>query len=415
MIFPERMQTQIIANLLVGSEQEKFRPGNFTEPWRSVYRALTPIPIGERQRALVQALSSDPDRDARIRVIVETLPGAVGQAFPSLEEIAGNLQPIEWVWEGWIPRGMISMLGGAPAAGKSYVALDLARRIIFGESFPDGSPVMNPKANVIYVDAEVVPQLTNERAVVWDMDRSKLFLMLPEDTFLIDLSRPEDRGRLIEMAYSLQPELIIVDSVGSVTSRGENAVEDVREMMGFLNGIASEFKCGMLLNHHLRKRSPLAIMDLVTLDDLRGSSHLVAMARTVLALSIIRQSEELDRNGPRRLEVIKTNLSKYPEPVGLTFEPLHPDGKYPYLLYGDAPEPYRESSKSEQCQEWLTELLKAEGPLKPKEIVEIGEEEGFSRATIYRARNELEGKVRNTTGNKSPDNQWELCEGEMDQ
>ena len=48
----------------------------------------------------------------------------------------------------------------------SYLALDLVRRIIADEPFPDGVPQPLPGANVIYVDAESVPQIISERAGV---------------------------------------------------------------------------------------------------------------------------------------------------------------------------------------------------------------------------------------------------------
>ena len=73
---------------------------------------------------------------------------------------------------------MLTLFGAAPGAGKSLVALDLARRIIAGEPFPDGAPVPNPGSNVLIVDAEGAPALLNQRAEAWRMDRRRLFLRL---------------------------------------------------------------------------------------------------------------------------------------------------------------------------------------------------------------------------------------------
>ena len=46
---------------------------------------------------------------------------------------------VEWVWNGYIPAGMISLLDGDPGLGKSTFTLDLAARISTGRAMPDGS------------------------------------------------------------------------------------------------------------------------------------------------------------------------------------------------------------------------------------------------------------------------------------
>jgi len=154
-------------------------------------------------------------------------------------------------------------------------------------------------------------------------------------------------------------------------------------------------------------------MDLVTADDFRGSSHSIAMARSVLALSIIQDGAEPDRNGPRRLEVVKTNLCRYPKALGVWFEDSHeldegqcsheleiPDcsgtglgeggdcggigggpsvssGSHsvPVVRYGDAPEAYREPAQAEACAAWLVEVLEEAGvPVRPWDVVALGKE-----------------------------------------
>ena len=87
---------------------------------------------------------------------------------------------------------------------------------------------------MIYVDAEMVPQILNERAQNYGMDRSKLFVMLPEPGEMIDLGQLRYQDRLAEMTAVLNPELIIIDSLSSIHSSGQNNVEDVRSLIGYL-------------------------------------------------------------------------------------------------------------------------------------------------------------------------------------
>ncbi|MBN1139727.1 MAG: hypothetical protein JXM73_24355 [Anaerolineae bacterium] len=81
------------------------------------------------------------------------------------------------------------------------------------------------------------------------------------------------------------------------------------------------------------------------------------------------------------------------------------------MRYGDAPRPFREPTQAEACAAWLLDLLEEAGePVKPKDVVALGKEAGFSQGVIYRARKDLEGTVVNTEGKRSPNNRWALGE-----
>ncbi len=56
------------------------------------------------------------------------------------------------------------------------------------------------------------------------------------------------------------------------------------------------------------------------MHDLRGSGHLVAMARSILGMELLKTGGVDDPNGPRLLKVLKTNLGKYPKPLSVEFE-----------------------------------------------------------------------------------------------
>jgi hypothetical protein len=403
-----RLQIQAIADHLAGLTQPDLPPSHFSPPWHAIYQALLAAPPDASHQALLQALADRADRDTLIDLIFAAVPGE-RLDFPSLHQVAPTLPPIRWLWPAWIPRGLLSLLGSVPGGGKSYLALDLARRIIGDLPFPDGAPVPTPGANVIYVDAEDVPQVTKQRAEAWDMDTTCLYLMTPQQRPYIDFSRPPDRDRLAEMAYRLQPALVVVDSLSTISSKGENNVEDVREVLSFLNKLAQDFQCALLLVHHLRKRGLPAFTDPLTVDDFRGSTHIIAIARSVLGLSVIQTGPEPDRNGPRRLEIVKTNLGCYPPPLGVEFLPQHPAGAL--LQYGPPPQPYRAPTRLELCQTWLLDTLRQEGaPLAPADLLELAREAGYSRTTFYDARAALGDQIRDTKGRRRRGNKWELAQ-----
>lgn len=323
--------------------------------------------------------------------------------YPSLDELAGNLPPVAWLWPGWIPRGMITLLCAAPGAGKSFLALDLAHRLIAGRPFPDGALPAVAGANVIYVDAEGAPEIINERALAWGTDRRHLFLLLAEPGRDLDLNAPADQDRLLAMTAALRPALIVVDSLGSAGHGRENQVAAVGALFGFLHRIAVQAGCGLLLIHHLRKNGLLAGAAIAG-SDVRGSGHIVSLARSVLGLSLVQSGLAPEVNGPRRLQILKTNLGPYPAPLGITFTPLPPAGVV--LTYGPPPDSRHLRSQIELCAEWLLEKLNQGQPLSPGALEYPAHEAGFSRATLFRARYLLGDQVVDTLGRHHPFNAW---------
>jgi archaellum biogenesis ATPase FlaH len=425
------MQVQAIADRLAGilvNERLVRKAKHFAEPWKTIWEAMEKadhdfIPImgdepDPKHDAMLKALENVPDREKVLAEIMFATPGGkVGGKYQSLADLSGELLPIEWLWPGWIPLGMITLLGAAPGVGKSNLCLELARRVIHGEKFPDGKACSKPRSNVLYVDAENVPQIINQRAVSWDMDRTRLYLMHPDLDEILDFSQPKYRDRLTEMIAQLEPGLVIVDSLGSISSKGENSVEDVRALMSFLNMLAREYECGMVIIHHLRKHSSmqLQLFD-ISLDDFRGSSHIVAMARSVIGVSIVQTNSQADRNGPRRVEIVKTNLGPYPEALGFVLKDGVGGG---VVLCWDAkaPETYKEPTQRDECKEWLEDFLKEmmEGkPVKPKEVIKAAVDEGFSRALVFQAKKELQAHIKNTEGRKKTGNCWQWSDQPVD-
>ncbi len=421
-----RLHTQIqnIADWINGVEVDPFpNPDDFTPgPLRMAWLSVSNHDLDEdegvgsyRERCLgmmAPIIKGYPNGEALFNRIRSTIPSTTERPFPSLLEISGHLLPIQWAWPNWLPIGMLTLLAARPGAGKSMLALDLAHRIISGQPWPDGAAQTRPGARVIYVDGENVPQILNERAENWQMLRQHIYLLLPdEDDVILDLSQPKYQDKLAQMAYRLEPALIIVDSLGSVMGKGENAIEDVRNLLAYLAGLANQNTCSLLLIHHLRKANggQMSLLDSVDPDMVRGSGHITAMARVAWGLASVQTGPEPNRNGPRKLEVIKSNLSRYPEPLGITMEPL-PGGDAVKLVYDlKAPEHYKEPTVGDEAGAWLLGYLEDAGhPVKPSDAVAAAASEGFSRAMIYRAR-DTNKEILNTVGRKGRGNCWALA------
>lgn len=417
MLIPRNIQCRIIVDLLNDRLPEGYSLQEldallcaFDEPWQSYLGPLLDsmaIPPG-LDRAQFQA------RYARLTAEHREMVYAEAERTPHIPALGDlRLPEIEWLWEQWIPRGMLTVLGAMPAAGKSYLALDLATRLIARTTFPDGAPV-GEGGPVIYVDAENVPQILNQRARAWGTDRSQLYVMGPADEQLaLDFNHADDRDRLVEWAWKKSPALIVVDSLSSISARGENSVEDVRDIFSFLSRVALDFRCGLLLIHHLRKPATgCPPPGCLTFHELRGSSHISAISRSIIGLHWVQTGPLPRPDDPRRLEVLKTNLCRYPPPIGVSLHPLAHDPEVAGLTYGEVPPAYRQPTKRDECVRWLRELLGQHGPLAPGQVMAMAQGAGFSRATVYRARQQLGQGLLETRGARPADLRWAITAGE---
>jgi putative DNA primase/helicase len=380
---------------------------------RIAWEALDNCPPGEEVDALMGLPISLEERQALVSDLEKTIPGTRLGVLKSVAEIEPLVQPIEWLWGGWIPRGMITLLAASPGSGKSLLALDLCRRLIHGEPYPDNKGAFKPGSSVIYLDAENAPSIFVERLRAWDIDRSRIFLKLPGLKGFVDLEDPDQRDAFIEEINNHRPALIVIDSLATITSRGENYVEEIRELLSFLNQLAMDFNCALLLIHHLRKSGFQGKNWYMGIDDIRGSGHIIAVARSVLGLSLVQVGETIDRNAPRRLETIKTNLGPLMEPLSFDLQPLEPRGVR--LNWGEAPDMKIDLSLVEQCMRWLVELLQNNPePLKPRYILALGRNEGYNERAIFRARarlhqgnTEFDGYIRSTDGRQNSRSLWQ--------
>src|SRR5687767_1579277 len=62
-------------------------------------------------------------------------------------------KPVEWLWPGFLPAGMLAVLDGDPGTGKSVLTCDLAARVTTGREMPTGGHKIEPGA-VLMLNAE---------------------------------------------------------------------------------------------------------------------------------------------------------------------------------------------------------------------------------------------------------------------
>ncbi len=81
--------------------------------------------------------------EAEVKQLYETMKQAMHQAPEELfgtELSTVETHQIEWLWQGRIPLGKITILDGDPGMGKSLIAMNIVACVTTGQPMPDGTP-----------------------------------------------------------------------------------------------------------------------------------------------------------------------------------------------------------------------------------------------------------------------------------
>ena len=190
------------------------------------------------------------------------------------EELADmRLDPVRFCVEGLRPEGL-SILGGAPKAGKSWLVLDLGIRIARGEplwGFP------TKKGDTLY--------LCLEDSLNRVQDRLNRITDDPPDNLFFAVSAGTIEDGLCEQIKNFQQNhselaLVVVDTFQVVRSGGtEISYAGEYTEVRLLKALAEELRIALLLVHHLRKKR-----DKDPLNMISGSTGISGAADAVYVL-----------------------------------------------------------------------------------------------------------------------------------
>ena len=299
--------------------------------------------------------------------------GPGGATWADLDQVIG---PIEWEWKGWLPRGLLTILAGEPGAGKSALALCLAGCFLRGDPWPDGSEYTGELGAVLWCEAEAAQAINLERAKAWKLPLDRLLTPFENPLQDVQLDDPEHLAAVSALAKRPDVRLVIVDSLRGAHSRDENSSESIF-LVKWLAQLARDTGKTIILTHHLRKRGLLDSDQRVNLERLRGSSAIVQTARLVWAVDAPDPNDE----ALKRLSVIKNNLARFSEPLGLRVDEKG-------VTFSDAPTPPKVVTILDQAIEALKTLLDS-GPLSYTDLAAGLEGLGISEPTARRAKKHL--------------------------
>lgn len=205
------------------------------------------------------------------------------RGYATLDEILASARgPItdQWIIQDVITRGGVTILGGAPGAGKSFMALDIGLRVAADmrwgsrldgnqglEGFKSGMPVH--QGVVVYILAEAPGTLaprTNGWVIHNQVDTTGVpFLAITMNTQReanagkIDIGSKQFQQKLVKKLGEIERDhgklaLVILDTFrASAPGVDENSSNEVGPLMGMLEKLASDLNTGMLVVAHTGK------------------------------------------------------------------------------------------------------------------------------------------------------------------
>lgn len=305
-------------------------------------------------------------------------------------------EPIHWLWPGWLARGKLHVLAGAPGTGKTTLAMDIAAAVSAGKPLPSG---WRPeRGNVLIWSGEddpadtLVPRLIAAGA---DLSRIKFVGDVTEGGNRYPFDPARDVPKLAAAAANVENlALLIVDPLVSAVSGDSHKNAEVRRGLAPLVDFAAARNAALIGITHYSKgtqgREPL--------ERVSGSLAFGALARIVLGTVRMKSEGDDDANG-MMLARCKSNIGPDGGGFAYAFEQTeladHGGIIASRIVWGAAvegsarellaePEPEGADHDARDAADWLRELL-ADGPLPVKDVRRHCDDAGHAWRTVQRA------------------------------
>jgi putative DNA primase/helicase len=339
------------------------------------------------------------DTCLRLEVDARDAPGWVmplgsREEAPSVTLVRADsvrLEPIHWLWPGFLPAGLLTVLAGAPGAGKTSIAMTLAATVTRGGRWPDGSRCEAP-GDVLVWSGEDPPAVLAARLAASGADLSRVHFVAGADGGSFDPSR--DVAALETAAGALPaPRLLIIDPIVSAVGGDSHKAAEVRRSLQPAVDLGHRLGCGVLGISHFAKSS--AGRDPV--ERVIGSVAFAALARVVLVAAKDRAPE--GGGEPRRL-LLRSKSNIGPDDGGLAYQlervEVAPGVEGQRVIWlgavqGTARELLAEVEAPDDDFEaptdvaaWLRDLLAA-GPMPAREVRQHATDAGLSWRSVQRA------------------------------
>jgi archaellum biogenesis ATPase FlaH len=218
--------------------------------------AQTLLKLGKKRREV----------DANVKQLFESIKQVIRES--SADEFLGTIlsevetHPIEWVWQGRIPLGKITILDGDPEVGKSCIAINIAARVSTGRPMSDGTPSI--QGGVILIAPEdssadtIKPRLEaagGDLTQVLLLNTVEIFDVKRMGKFDYPFSLSRDMQDLEIIIKRRNAKVVVLDPLMAVLGSEVSASsdQDIREVLTPHAQLAERTRCAILIIRHLNK------------------------------------------------------------------------------------------------------------------------------------------------------------------
>ena len=226
----------------------------------------------------------------------------------------GNMSPSSFLVEGLIEEETISLLFGAPASGKSFIAMNIACSVASGLAYFEREVT---KGSVIYVAGEGARGL-RKRAYAWcqstGFEFGKLSVLLSERSVSI-----LDTSELLKLKDDIdknipkhgKPALIIVDTLNRNFGSGdENSNADMGSFIRALEHFQKLYSCNILIVHHSGHSDTGRVRGASALTAAVDAEYCVRMKQGLIEMSCTKmKDDEAPQNAYYEIQPLPINLS----------------------------------------------------------------------------------------------------------
>jgi len=242
--------------------------------------------------------------------------------------------PPQFIWDGYCPRGVVTLFGAHGGTGKSTVALMLAVSAALGRPLFD---VDTEQCNALFVSLEDGAGIVRHRLAgicgAWGINPQTLTgLHIVDGTEHPELYSAEARGageptlayaELTRLVQSSGAGLVIVDNASDAFGGDEIQRRQVRAFMRALMCMAKDNNAAVILLAHVDKNTSRARRA----EGGEGYSGSTAWHNSARSRLFMSRTED----GTLTLEHQKSNLGRMREPLALEW----PEGRLPQVIRSD--------------------------------------------------------------------------------